>query len=187
MVSRATRPGFHALWVGWLRHRFLLDQGRAAGEDLMVRNWLLLEPLGRLTDLGLFLMRLLTGAFLVYQSHDNIFSSDRMLEFEKFLAGFNFWRPDLMAPLSVWFQFLCGIAFILGLFTRWAGLITAIIFAVAVWMVHWPQDFPGWWPALVLLFLGLLFGTAGAGRYSVDEMILNRSRHGRPPQSPPWT
>jgi hypothetical protein len=24
--------------------------------------------------------------------------------------------------------------------------ITAFLFAVAVWMVHWPQDFAGWWP-----------------------------------------
>ncbi|MFV3037981.1 DoxX family protein, partial [Klebsiella pneumoniae] len=74
-----------------------------------------------------------------------------------------------MAPLSVWAQFLCGFAFILGLLTRWAGLITAFNFTVAVWMVHWPLDFPGWWPALILVFLGLLFATVGAGRYSIDS------------------
>ena len=153
----------------------------------MIRNWVLLEPLGRLRDLGLMLMRVLTGAFLIYQSHDNIFSSERMLEFEKFLGGFNFWRADLMAPLSGWFQFLCGIAFVLGLVTRWAGLITAFNFLVAVWMVHWPQDFAGWWPAVVLVFLGLLFGTAGAGAYSIDQMLFSWARRIPPPQSPPWT
>jgi putative oxidoreductase len=106
-----------------------------------------------------------------------VLSAARMEEFEKFLAGFGFWMPELMAPLSVWAQFLCGFAFVLGLLTRWAGLVTAFNFAVAVWMVHWPQDFPGWWPALVLLFLGLLFGTVGPGRWSIDHRLIER----RPP------
>ena len=79
--------------------------------------------------------------------------------------------PELMAPLAVYAQFACGIAFVLGLFTRWAGIVTVIVFAVAVWMVHWPQDFPDWWPALILVFLGFLFATIGGGRYSLDHKI----------------
>ena len=125
------------------------------------------------------LLRWVTGAFLVYQSHDNIFSAARMDEFEKFLVQFNFPLPELMAPLCVWAQFLCGIAFILGLLTRWAGLVTTFVFIVAVWMVHWPQDFPGWWPALILIFLGLLFATLGAGRYSLDRRIERRDDRDR--------
>ena len=140
----------------------------------MRRDWLLLTPLARLADVGLLLLRWVTGAFLVWQSHDNIVSAARMAEFETFLVQFNFPLPELMAPLCVWAQFLCGIAFVLGLLTRWAGLITAFVFVVAVWMVHWPQDFPGWWPALILVFLGLLFATLGAGRYSLDHRIERR-------------
>ena len=144
----------------------------------MRKDLLLLTPLARLTDLGLLLLRWVTGAFLVWQSHDNVLSADRMEEFEKFLVQFNFPMPGLMAPFCVWAQLLCGFAFILGLLTRWAGLITAFVFVVAVWMVHWPQDFPGWWPALILIFLGLLFATQGAGRYSLDHRIERRDdRH----------
>ncbi|MFN3389236.1 MAG: DoxX family protein [Allosphingosinicella sp.] len=145
----------------------------------MNKDLLLLTPLARLGDLGLLLLRWVTGAFLIYQSHDNVFSAERMLEFEKFLAQFNFIMPEVMAPLSVWCQFLCGIALLLGLLTRWAGLITAFNFTVAVWMVHWPQDFPGWWPALILVFLGLAFATLGAGRYALDAWIGRRSAHDR--------
>lgn len=134
-------------------------------------NWLLLTPLARFGDLGLLLLRLVTGAFLVWQSHDNVFSAARMAEFEAFLTQFHFPLPALMAPLCVWAQFLCGIAFILGLLTRWAGLITTFVFIVAVWMVHWPQNFPGWWPALILVFLGILFATMGGGRYALDQLI----------------
>lgn len=141
----------------------------------MTKDLLLLTPLARLGDLGLLLLRWVTGAFLIYQSHDNVFSRARMAEFETFLAEFGFMLPGLMAPLSVWCQFLSGIAFILGLATRWAGLITAFNFLVAVWMVHWPQDFPGWWPALILVFLGFAFATLGAGRYSLDALIARRS------------
>ena len=147
----------------------------------MNRDWLLLTPLSRLGDLGLLMLRGVTGAFLVYQSHDNIISSERMDEFVGFLTQFNFILPQVMAPLCVWAQFLCGIAFILGLLTRWAGLITTFVFIVAVWMVHWPEGFPGWWPALVLVFLGILFATIGAGRYSVDHILARRSNDDRHP------
>ena len=136
-----------------------------------MRNLLMLPGLALFGDLGLLLLRAVTGAFLVYQSQDNVFSSARMDEFVRFLEQFHFIMPEVMAPLCVWAQFLCGIAFILGLFTRWAGLVTTFVFIVAVWMVHWPQDFPGWWPALILIFLGILFATLGAGRYALDRTL----------------
>ena len=52
----------------------------------------------RHADLGLLLLRVATGAFLIYQSHDNVFSAARMDEFEKFLDQFGFIAPELMAP-----------------------------------------------------------------------------------------
>jgi len=140
----------------------------------MNRTWLMLTPLERGGDLALLLLRCVTGAFLIYQSHDNILSAARMDEFVGFLTQFNFAAPELMAPLCVWAQMLCGIAFVLGLLTRWAGLVTVFVFIVAVWMVHWPQDFAGWWPALILVFLGILFATLGAGRYALDGRIEGR-------------
>jgi uncharacterized membrane protein YphA (DoxX/SURF4 family) len=140
----------------------------------MMRNLLLLTPLARHGDIGLFLLRLVTGAFLIYQSHDNVLSAERMVEFEKFLTQAGFMEPQFMAPLSVYAQFVCGILFILGAFTRWAGIVTAINFIVAVWMVHWGQDFPLMWPALVLVFLGILFATVGAGMHSVDARLARR-------------
>jgi putative oxidoreductase len=135
------------------------------------QDYLLLTPLARFGDVGLLLLRLVTGAFLIYQSHDNILSAARLDEFEKFLTQFGFPAVEVLAPICVWAQLLCGFAFILGLLTRWAGLMTVFVFLVAVYMVHWPQDFPGWWPALILVFLGILFATEGPGRYSVDARL----------------
>lgn len=136
-----------------------------------MRDLLLLTPLARLGDLGVLLLRLVTGSFLIYQSQDNVFSAERMQVFVAFCAQAGIPWPDLAAPVSVWFQFIAGIGFLFGALTRWLGLITAVNFIVACWYVHWAQPFPGWWPALILVFLGLYFGTRGAGRISIDAML----------------
>ena len=143
-----------------------------------VSRYVLLRPLSNMADLGLLLLRCVTGAFLIYQSHDNLISAARMDEFVKFLTQFGFAAPELMAPLSVFWQFTAGMGFILGLLTRWLGLVTAFNFTVAVWMVHWPEDFSGWWPALILVFLGLYFGLRGSGRYGLDRIIETRIGRG---------
>ncbi len=136
----------------------------------MKTDWVFLPRLERFTDHAVLLLRATTGAFLIYQSHDNVFSRARMIEFETFLADHGFLYPVLMAPLSISVQFIGAILLILGLFTRWVGLLLAINFVVAVWMVHWPQNFTGWWPALILVFLGLFFATHGAGRLAFDNL-----------------
>ena len=141
------------------------------GGDVMRKDLLLLTPLAAFGDLGLLLLRLVTGAFLIWQSHDNVFSAARMQEFAGFLSQHGFPAPALLAPLCVWAQFVCGILLVLGLLTRWAGLVITFAFVVACVMVHWTQDFPGWWPALILVFLGLLFATLGAGRYAIDHRL----------------
>ena len=71
-------------------------------------------------------------------------------------------------------QFTAGICFILGLFTRWLGLITAFNFLVALWMVHWRDPVPQMWPAAVLIVLGLYLGLRGSGRFGVDAVFEDR-------------
>lgn len=127
-------------------------------------------------DLSLLSLRVLTGAFLIYGTQDNVFSDARMQEFVQFLAKRGFVWPELMAPLSVYAQFICGALFVVGLLTRWAGLLMVFNFIVAVVMVHWSQDFRGWWPAIVLVFISLHFALQGAGRYSVDELLWREAR-----------
>src|SRR3546814_19488655 len=96
----------------------------------MRTDLLLLSPLSRLGDLGLLALRWVTGAFLIYQSHDNICSAARMRGFVEFLTQFGFPAPELMAPLCVWAQFLCAIAFILDLTSRDA-LVAPSVFVIA--------------------------------------------------------
>ncbi len=129
-----------------------------------------LNDLARFSDLTLLGLRVLTGAFLVHETWDNVTSRARMDEFVQFLAQFGFPLPWLLAPLSVAVQFGCGALLIAGLLTRWAGLLVAANFTVAVLMVHLEEPFRGWWPALVLVFLGLHFAAAGSGKFGLDAL-----------------
>lgn len=140
------------------------------------KDWLFLPGLERHADLGLLLLRLGTGAFLLFQSHDNLLSATRMAEFAAFMTNFGFPAPALLAPFSIFWQVAAGIGFALGLFTRWLGLITAIQFTVAVLMVHANDPIPGIWPAAVLVLIGLYLGLRGAGRYSLDRIFESRHR-----------
>jgi len=135
---------------------------------------LALPSLSRWSDLTLLALRLVTGAFLMHETWDNVSSRARMGEFVAFLEQFGFPLPHLMAPLSVAVQFGCGALLILGLLTRVAGLLVAANFVVAVAMVHFAEPFRGWWPALVLVFLGLHFAAAGAGKYGFDALFGKR-------------
>ncbi len=135
-----------------------------------MRKILFLTGFSRFSDASNLLLRWLIGAFLVWGVWDNIVSAERMLEFETFMAQFGFPAPGILAPLSVYAQFGCGILFILGLFTRWAGLIMAFNFLVGFFVVHLGDDFRAQFPALILVAVSLYFAAAGAGRYGLDRM-----------------
>lgn len=137
-------------------------------------DWVTLPRLAAGTDVALLLLRLVTGAFLIHGVWDNIESAERMDEFVRFLRRFKFAWPELMAPLSVWTQFVAGLGFVLGLATRWAALLCIANFVVACLMVHFAQDFRAWWPALALVLIGAVLATTGAGRWSVDALLQRR-------------
>jgi putative oxidoreductase len=135
------------------------------------RECFYLQSLDRFADLGMLFLRVLTGAFLIYGVVDNVVSVERMEEFSVFLETNDFPLPHLMAPLSVYTQLLCGAAIMLGFLTRWAGIVIAVHFIIAVAMVHWTQDFRGWWPAVVLVGIGFQFALTGAGALALDTLV----------------
>lgn len=140
----------------------------------MILPFLTLEPLDRGSDAALLLLRLIVGGFLVYGVWDNVVSPERMAEFAAFLTRFGFPFPQIMAPLSVWAQFLCGAAFILGLATRWAGLICAFNFAVALAMVDHKLGIRASFPSACLIGVGLLLATYGPGQLALDRLFAPR-------------
>lgn len=136
----------------------------------------LLLPLSRYRDGALLLLRVAVGAFLAWGVSDNLVDAERMREFERFLAAADFPLPALMAPLSVWAQFLVGLAFITGTLTRWAGIVCVINFSVAIVMVDAAGGLRSAFPSAMLVLTGLYLATHGAGAYAVDRLLGPASR-----------
>ena len=120
-------------------------------------------------------LRLYVGGFLIWGVWDNITSAARMAEFEAFLAGLNCPLPAIAAPVSVWVQLAVGAALIAGVLTRWAGLLLSLNFMVAV-VLLWGggADARGLFPPAILIFVGLVLATHGAGAWSLDA---RRGKH----------
>lgn len=136
-----------------------------------MRNLVFLPTAQRFGDLALLLQRLFVGLFLVWGVWDNITSAERMQEFVGFLAKHGFPNPGLLAPVSVYLQFLIGLGFIFGLFTRWAGISCAIHFVIAIAMVDRLGGMRGVFPSGCLVVIGLYLATHGAGRFSIDSVL----------------
>lgn len=140
-----------------------------------MRNWIRLDGLKRGEDAAFLLLRLYLGGFLIWGVWDNITSTARMAEFQAFLAGLNCPLPELAAPASVWAQFLIGVLLIPGLLTRWAGLLLAVNFLVAVALIGGSGA-----PArelfgpMMCVLAGLVLATHGAGGWSVDARMADR-------------
>jgi uncharacterized membrane protein YphA (DoxX/SURF4 family) len=111
------------------------------------------------------------GAFLIFGVWDNVTDPARMAEFEGFQRSAGIPLPHLGAPVSVYAQLLCGVAFIAGGLTRWAALIMLFNFAVAWVYVDRLQDFRGQFPCLALLAIAAVLATVGPGRWSLDARL----------------
>ena len=132
---------------------------------------LTLSPLAAGSDLAFLAMRASVGAFLIWGVWDNITSAEHMATFVKFLRQFGFPAPEFLAPFDVWVQFGIGVAFILGLATRWAGLLCAVNFVIAIAMVDHLQGWRGSFGSMCLVMIGLVLATHGPGRFSVDRAL----------------
>lgn len=135
-----------------------------------------LAQLARGTDAAVLFMRASVGAFLVWGVWDNITSAEHMAKFVGFLRQFGFPFPELLAPFDVWVQFAIGVAFILGFLTRWAGLLCAVNFVIAIAMVDHHAGIRASFPAWSLVVIGLLLATYGPGKFSLDAMLFRSRR-----------
>lgn len=141
--------------------------------------WLRLDGLTKGADAALAGLRLYLGGFLIWGVWDNIVSAERMAEFQGFLAALNCPAPALAAPLSVWVQFLVGVLLIPGLLTRWAGLLLAANFMVAVLLIAPSQGvFPDvareLFGPMMCALAGLVLATRGGGGWSLDAWLDRR-------------
>ena len=132
---------------------------------------LFLNSAQRFGDFALLLLRLFIGLFLIWSVWGKVTDAQRMHEFATFLADHKFSSPGMLAVISVYAQLAIGIAFTLGLFTRWAGILCVFNFAVAIVMVNHFDGLRATFPSGCLVVIGLYLATHGAGRFSFDAVL----------------
>ena len=136
-----------------------------------MRKFLFLNSAQRFSDFTLLLLRVFVGLYLVLGVWPEITNSARMQEYASLLAQFKFPAAKILAVVSAYLQLAIGLGFMLGLFTRWAGILCAVIFVVAIAMVDRFDGMRGIFPSGCLVVIGLYLATHGAGRYSVDAAL----------------
>jgi putative oxidoreductase len=123
-------------------------------------------------DVGLALLRVLAGAALAINH-----GAAKVQDPSQIISGashLGFPAPTLFGWMAALSEFLGGILLALGLATRPAAFFVACTMATAAFFAHAHDKFSTREPALMFLFIAVLFMIAGSGRYGVDALLRRR-------------
>ncbi len=140
---------------------------------------LLANATPRQIDLGLLVLRLITGTIFVAHGAQKLF----VFGLDGVAGGFGQMgvpMAEIVGPLVALVEFFGGLALIAGLLTRLAGFGLAIVMLGAMLIAHMPAGFfapNGVEFTLALFGAAITLLLAGAGAFSADAMI---SRRGAP-------
>ncbi len=126
---------------------------------------------GEFKEFAPLFIRVPVGFHLIYGTQDNVFSWERMLEFQGFLAANGFPISLVCAIVSVYAQFICGIFYLLGYKIRWAAIVMIINFIVAIIGVHIGDSYPAVFPAIMMLCTSVFLLLNGAGKFALSGNI----------------
>ncbi|TYK47326.1 DoxX family protein [Actinomadura decatromicini] len=132
-----------------------------------------------LSDVALLIGRVAVGVVFVahgWQKFDDMGHGG----VTKMFKGMDIPAPSLAAYYSTWVELIGGLALIAGVAVPLAGLLLAADMAGAFWFVHKGNGVfvteNGYELVLVLGASALLLALAGAGRFSVDGLLFDRTR-----------
>jgi putative oxidoreductase len=127
-------------------------------------------------DLGLAALRLTTGAIFAAHGAQKLF----VYGFDGVsgaFGGMNIFAPGITGPLTGLVEFFGGLALVVGLLTRLAGVGLAIVMLGAIVFVHATNGFfapTGVEFPLALLGANAALAIVGGGRFSLDALIARR-------------
>jgi putative oxidoreductase len=134
-------------------------------------------PTGRQIDLGLAVLRAVVGVIFVAHGAQKLFVYGFAGVGGAF-AGMGIPLPQVAGPMVGMLEFFGGIALIAGLLTRPAAVGLAVTMVGAIFFAHLPAGFflpNGYEFALTLLGAAATLAITGAGGWSVDALIADRS------------
>lgn len=130
----------------------------------------LIKALSNQAGLGLALIRIMMGIVLVYHGYLKITKLGWAVGF---FGKVGIPIPSVSGPFITLLETVGGLALIVGLFTRYLGILYAIQFVVAAYLqwFFFSKGYGGAELELMLLFAGVLLATNGGGAYSLDRKI----------------
>lgn len=137
----------------------------------------------RFYDLGPLVIRILVGFHLIHTVQGVIFTPGAMQGVVDFFQSQNIIVPLFLGPFVAYAEFICGILFILGIFTRIAALIMVVVFICAISIVHIGDEYVNTFPALVMLAGSIFLLFCGPGKISLDKALfqkINTKSHHQP-------
>lgn len=128
---------------------------------------------------GLFLLRVITGFLMAYHGLE-VFDSNKMADYGKWDVIKVLPAPLFMVHLGKGLEFLSGILFIIGLFTRFAALFMAITmlficFKVGGGKFYYEDQHP-----FLFALLALVFFFTGPVKWSMDQLLFKTKKTNRP-------
>lgn len=124
---------------------------------------------------GITVVRLVTGIILLVAGYQKFFQFGVSTGVTAAMAKYGLPAPGAFAWTAATLELFGGLALIVGLFSRWVGLLFAIEFAIAAFYVHFRlSGLLAGRLELMLMASGLLLFLAGPGRAAVDEAWLEK-------------
>ncbi|MDX1685708.1 MAG: DoxX family protein [Saprospiraceae bacterium] len=129
------------------------------------------EKLGKLTSLGLLILRVGVGLSMVYgHGFPKLvkFFGDDPIRFGNPLGL----GEEVTFVIAILAEFLCASLVVIGLFTRWATIPLMLTMLTVIFFVKWGDPFGEWeLPAMYLFSFAVIF-LVGPGRYSLDYKLI---------------
>lgn len=129
-------------------------------------------------NIAQFISRLILGAILIAHGWDK-FQLTGLEGITGFFDSIGVPAAAIAAPVVATIEILGGIMLILGAFTHITGIILTLVMLGAAIFAHIPNGIfvgDGGWELVGAIGAGTLaFAAVGAGRYSIDTLIAQRS------------
>lgn len=126
-------------------------------------------------DTGLLILRVTIGITLAAHGYAKIFQGGRLAGTARWFDSIGMRPGRVHAPLAAFTEIGAGVLFALGFLTPLAAAAMIALMVVAAWTVHRGSGFfivgNGWEYNFVLACVALSVAVAGAGRFSVDNLI----------------